>query len=142
MNSSRGSESWVEFTGNAGRRARPARTAHGLVCVFVCSYFSRVTSACANGGTDRVLGGLVAGETLPAIARLRGDFERFIPGRTGDGWSARGRGAPSRPSLASAASVSDSSADGPATAGAGGGPCTTFAAAPPSRGPATPTLSS
>jgi GMP synthase (glutamine-hydrolysing) len=89
MNSSRGSESWVEFTGNAGRRARPARTAHGLVCVFVCSYFSRVTSACANGGTDRVLGVLVAGETLPAIARLRGDFERFIRGRTGDGWRGR-----------------------------------------------------
>jgi GMP synthase (glutamine-hydrolysing) len=38
-----------------------------------------------------VLAILVAGQTLPAIARERGDFERFIRTRTGDAWRGRWR---------------------------------------------------
>jgi GMP synthase (glutamine-hydrolysing) len=45
-----------------------------------------VRAACANGGAPPVLAILVAGQTLPAIARVRGDFERFIRTRTGEAW--------------------------------------------------------
>jgi GMP synthase (glutamine-hydrolysing) len=48
-----------------------------------------VPGACANGGAARVLGILVAGQTLPTIARERGDFERFIRTRAGDAWPGR-----------------------------------------------------
>jgi GMP synthase (glutamine-hydrolysing) len=42
----------------------------------------------ANGGIP-TLAILVAGQTLPEIARRRGDFERFIRTRAGDGWPGR-----------------------------------------------------
>ena len=79
---------WDSLGENAGRRARPARTPP-------LGYCSHVPGGRANGG----MGGiatvviLVAGQTLPEIARRRGDFERFIRTRAGAGprvrWVAR-----------------------------------------------------
>jgi GMP synthase (glutamine-hydrolysing) len=42
----------------------------------------------ANGGISTIAI-LVAGQTLPEIARRRGDFERFIRTRAGSGWPGR-----------------------------------------------------
>lgn len=70
--------------GATRRRARPARTA-------LFDYSSHVPGGRANDGcrSRPVLGILVAGQTLPDIARRRGDFARIIRDRAGEAWGGR-----------------------------------------------------